>query len=168
MSVTSKGQISAPPKEWYLTFTVYGEPKSWKRAVPIGFGRVEKAKKNTGYQTQVKWSAKAVMTHERLHVHEGALNMVVLFYFLPPTSWPKYKRAQALMNELPCVVRLDSDNLIKNIADGLNGIAYVDDHQLVDVRGVRLWAEKPRAEVHLSPWRPAAALQRRSTDHPIP
>lgn len=152
------------PKEWHLTFTVPGEPKSWRRAVPIGYGRVEKAKKNIGYQTQVQWSAKAGMSRARLHIYPDALNMAVTFYFVPPPSWPKYKRAQALMNELPCVIQSDTDNLVKNIGDGLNGIAFIDDHQIVNVLGIRLWASSPRAEVELVPWRPAAALQRRSTD----
>ncbi len=144
-------------KSWELIFTVHGEPQSWKRAVPIGRGRV--IGKNEGYQTQVKWSAKAAMTNGRVNRSDGPLRLYVIFYFEPPPSWSKTKRAAALANDIACIVRSDLDNFVKNIGDGLNGIAYDDDHQIVDIFAFRRWAEKPRAEVMLSAWTPTEAAR---------
>jgi hypothetical protein len=45
------------------------------------------------------------------------------------------------------VKKPDSDNVVKVVADSLNGIAYRDDVQLVDVSMRKFYAERPRVEV---------------------
>lgn len=145
---------------WQLTFTVHGDPKSWKRAVPIGKGRVIGHARNTGYQTQVGWSAKAAMTMQQVTMTEFAVVLFVTFYFTPPLSWAKGARSVAIANQVPCVIRADTDNFVKNLNDGLNGIAFKDDHQVVDIHAERRWTDgRPRAEVTLRAWRPSNDFQ---------
>ena len=44
----------------------------------------------------------------------------------------------------------DIDNCIKIIADALNGLAYVDDTQIVAVVAEKFYAEIPRVEVEIT------------------
>ena len=41
------------------------------------------------------------------------------------------------------------DNIVKIIADALNGLAYVDDTQIVDITAQKRYAEIPRVEVEI-------------------
>jgi Holliday junction resolvase RusA-like endonuclease len=47
-------------------------------------------------------------------------------------------------------VTADTTNMLKVVEDGLNGLAWVDDRQLVDVRGTReIDRDNPRTEVEI-------------------
>lgn len=59
---------------------------------------------------------------------------------LPPKSWSKAKRAKALHGEIK-PGKPDIDNFLKSILDGCNGIAFVDDSQVVSVYAVKEYAE---------------------------
>ena len=41
----------------------------------------------------------------------------------------------------------DLDNIIKAIADSLNGIAYKDDAQIVELKSKKFYSDTPRVEV---------------------
>lgn len=43
----------------------------------------------------------------------------------------------------------DIDNVIKVIADALNGVAYDDDKQIIDVSARKVYSETPRVDVRI-------------------
>ena len=49
----------------------------------------------------------------------------------------------------PKLTRPDADNLVKLVADALNGIAYGDDSQIVEAHVYKRWADKSEFTVHL-------------------
>ena len=50
-----------------------------------------------------------------------------------------------------CDKKPDLDNAIKSILDGLNGVAYYDDKQVVQISATKMWTqEQPRVQVILS------------------
>ena len=51
-------------------------------------------------------------------------------YTPPPRTYPKYL-PKWLKPRIPFVVRPDASNILKAIEDGLNGIAYEDDCQII-------------------------------------
>lgn len=61
--------------------------------------------------------------------HEGPVAIQAEFHYVPPASWPKWRRAMALEGLWPHTGRPDLDNLVK-ILDGLNGVAWHDDSQI--------------------------------------
>lgn len=63
--------------------------------------------------------------------HAGPVRVKVEATFVPPTSWPKWKRELALAGLWPHTTKPDFDNLIKTI-DGLNGVAWLDDSQIFE------------------------------------
>ena len=51
--------------------------------------------------------------------------------FLPPKSTAKKKQQQMLEGEILPLKKPDMDNIVKVVADALNGVAYHDDTQIV-------------------------------------
>lgn len=48
-----------------------------------------------------------------------------------PASWPKWKKVMAETGELLPTGKPDASNIVKAVEDGLNGVAWVDDSQIV-------------------------------------
>jgi len=73
---------------------------------------------------------------------------VALDVLLPvPASWSKRKRADALQGLHFAKSRPDSDNYLKAVLDGMNGVVYVDDSQAVRVSAQKRYAEAPGVHV---------------------
>ena len=66
-----------------------------------------------------------------------------------PKSWSRKKRAAAREQKIYPTVRPDFDNVIKAIADALNGVLWEDDRQVVDGRIQRFYSDDPRVEVEI-------------------
>ena len=71
-----------------------------------------------------------------------------LFEALALTVTPE--RAAKLAGAIRPTKKPDIDNCIKIIADALNGLAYVDDTQIVGVTAEKFYAEIPRVEVEIT------------------
>lgn len=52
-----------------------------------------------------------------------------------------FVRPKSNKNIQPITIRLDADNIAKIICDGLNGIAYKDDKQIIGLIVNKLWGE---------------------------
>ena len=79
---------------------------------------------------------------------QGALQMVIDLYFPIPKSYSK-KRVEVIkeMEEMH-TKKPDASNCLKSIEDALNGFAYDDDSQIVDLRVTKKYTlGEPRAEV---------------------
>lgn len=62
---------------------------------------------------------------------DAMLEITIEAYFSIPKSAGKKKRAAMLTGEIRPTKRPDADNVLKSVADSLNGIAYRDDSQIV-------------------------------------
>jgi Holliday junction resolvase RusA-like endonuclease len=65
----------------------------------------------------------------------------------PSASWPKWKQDAALKGALRHTGKPDADNLVKSVQDGLNGIVFIDDAQIFDLRVVKQYGEAPAVDV---------------------
>lgn len=73
-------------------------------------------------------------------VHKGPVRMVVRVEHASPRPWPgRY-----------CAKKPDLDNVLKLVADALNGVAYFDDQQIVEMRAEKAFAESSALHVILS------------------
>lgn len=68
-----------------------------------------------------------------------------------PSSWPKRKQAAARAGEVFATKKPDLDNILKAIADGLNGIAWVDDVQVVRETTQKRYSDTPGVFVRILP-----------------
>lgn len=70
----------------------------------------------------------------------GPLHMDMRAHFALPSHWSKAKRDAALLGLVQPTGRPDIDNLIKSVADGLQGIVYEDDSAIVSVACSKVYA----------------------------
>lgn len=74
---------------------------------------------------------------------EGSVMVVIEAVFSIPKSWTRAKKAEALAGKLP-PGKPDIDNILKVVLDGLNGIAYEDDKQVVLTQCKKVYADTTR------------------------
>lgn len=72
-----------------------------------------------------------------------ALQMKVVAYFPIPRSYSKKKIEAIERKELLPTKKPDIDNIAKIVCDALNGIAYHDDSQIVDIRIHKRYTREP-------------------------
>lgn len=134
-----------------VSFTVPGAPCSKQRPKFSRRGNFVKTytpEQTANYETLVKLSYCKDGEYLKL---EGAIGAEINLYFPIPKSASKKKHAQMLSGEIrPVTVPKDIDNCVKSVLDALNGIAYDDDRQVVDLVAYKWYSENPRAEVVLT------------------
>ena len=127
---------------------VPGEPVAQGRARITTIGRhprVFDPKKSAEYKSYVRHLANKIKGRPL----EGPLVMKCDFYKGVPKSWSEKKRQQALAGLIKPIGRPDCSNYLKGVEDALNGIAYLDDSQLVLVHVTKQYSLEPRAEIRI-------------------
>lgn len=77
---------------------------------------------------------------------EGPLEAKLTAVFQVPKSWSRKKRQAALLHQLRPIVKPDCDNIIK-VLDGLNGICFKDDAQIVELSMKKVYGPEPYLEI---------------------
>ena len=107
---------------------------------PVGKGRPRFTKnghcwtpdKTVEYERYIKLSYWNKYGHRKYEA-DKALAVDIVLYYPRPKSMAKYKRLKAQKGVLRPTVKPDVDNVIKAILDALNGLAFEDDRQIVQV-----------------------------------
>lgn len=134
-----------------IAFTVPGEPVGKGRPRFVrATGRTYTPEKTANYETLVKWEYDRT-AHGRSFEGDSQLCMRIIAYFQPPKSAGKKRLAAMLDGAERPTKKPDADNILKAVADALNGLAYRDDSQIVYAEVYKRYAELPRVEVTL--WR---------------
>jgi Holliday junction resolvase RusA-like endonuclease len=129
-------------------FTVPGEPIAKGRPRMTRAGHVYTPQKTADYENSVK---KAYGDNPFFSAgHE--LRSHVKAFFQIPKSAGKAKTAAMESGQIRPVKRPDCDNVAKAICDALNGVAYHDDAQVVELVIDKWYALKPRVEVEIQEW----------------
>lgn len=91
-----------------------------------------------------------IMKHGRKHMPEDKPLMIDIKVYRPiQKSVSKSERLKKLANELLPTVKPDTDNYIKIVLDGLNGVAFKDDNQITDIHAIKRYSDKPRIEIEI-------------------
>lgn len=117
-------------------FKVVGEIKTKQRpraTVINGFARVYTPKDTTNYENYVR---SEYQRQNGEYFSDKPLVAVLKAYYKAPENITKYNRFESLA----CVCHQDLDNLAKIILDSLNGIAFVDDKQVVGIKCTKEYA----------------------------
>ena len=80
---------------------------------------------------------------------ETPLEVHIRAYFEIPKSTSKKKKEQMLENEINPTIKPDTDNIAKSILDSLNGIAYLDDKQVIKLVVEKYYAEVPSVSIEI-------------------
>jgi Holliday junction resolvase RusA-like endonuclease len=79
----------------------------------------------------------------------GPVAVYIRAYKEPPKSASKRKREAMLVGDIRPTNKPDLDNIIKAVLDGCNGVAYLDDKQIVELSTEVWYADEPRIEVKI-------------------
>jgi len=127
-----------------IAFTVPGQPQGKGRPKATsrgGFVRMYTPAKTASYEGMI-----AVLGQEAMAGRPPlacAISLELDIRHQVPASWSRKKRDQALRGSLWPTTKPDVDNVLKAIGDGLNGVAWIDDVQVVQVSLTKRYSETP-------------------------
>jgi Holliday junction resolvase RusA-like endonuclease len=133
-----------------IAFTVPGQPqgKGRPKIVKIGgFSRMATPKKTVTYEALVAHTAQQALAGRGLCTLAVGVDLSIDMEV--PSSWSEKKRRQALAGEVLPTTKPDVDNVVKAIFDGLNGVLWLDDKQVVDTRIRKRYAATPCVRVEV-------------------
>lgn len=130
-------------------FTVPGEPTGKGRprfAKQGNFVRTYTPEKTVSYENLVKLEYERQCAGEPFSKDIPLFMKVEAFYSVPKSASRK-KRIEMLGSKIRPTKKPDADNILKIIADSLNGIAYHDDAQIVSCELHKYYGEIPQVNV---------------------
>jgi Holliday junction resolvase RusA-like endonuclease len=123
-----------------LTIRVPGTPQGKGRPRFTRTGRVYTPAKTKAYEKAIGWAARAVHKGDPI---SGPVIVRVIANMPVPKSWPKAKRASALVGDIPHQSAPDIDNIMKAACDALNGIVWRDDSQITFADVTKRYSTEP-------------------------
>lgn len=141
-----------------LFFIIEGEPVAKGRprfTRSNGFARTYTPQKTRDAEGRVAYSAHVAMQQlnmrdvavQQKNTRKNAVKVVIEFFLKIPKSISRKSLEDGVMP----TVKPDLDNLAKTVLDGMNGIVYQDDSQIVEIILKKQYSENPRTEVRVSP-----------------
>lgn len=129
-----------------LVFDVMGDPVGKARPRVVG-GHAYTPDKTAAYEDRIRLAYKrAVMDRpeeERSFGKDAQLSLTVsAFYRMPKRVNKELREAMMSFRERPRK-KPDLDNILKVVADALNGLAYHDDSQIVSMSATKYWSHDP-------------------------
>lgn len=120
-----------------ISFFVPGKPQGKARArtvrMPNGYTRTFTPDNTVIYENYIRccFSEAENKRGERFFLESGTpVEMRLTAYFKPPASMSHKKQSMMLANRIQPLKKPDMDNIVKIVADALNGLAYFDDTQI--------------------------------------
>lgn len=140
-----------------VRFTIPGDPVAKGRARSVtrrGKGGASYIAHITPEKTEQYEARVAVFAQQAMAgrpVIEGPVALSVTALFPIPPSWTRKRQAAARAGTERHTKRPDADNCAKAVLDGLNGVVWKDDSQVVTLSIEKRYAEVPRVEVLVVP-----------------
>lgn len=105
--------------------------------------------KTRRYEQLVQEIYNSEIKHDEFYDKGIPLVFRVKAFFAIPKSWSKRKQQQALDGELDVTKRPDGDNILKICMDALNGVAFYDDAQIIEMSISKHYSDNPRVEIEI-------------------
>lgn len=127
-----------------IQFVVPGQPvaKGRPKAARRGkFITMYTPAKTVSYEGLVAHAASVAMAGRSLI--QGAVSVELDIRLQIPESWSKKKQKLAIDGLIAATKRSDIDNITKGIFDGMNGVVWRDDGQVVEAKQKKRYAKTP-------------------------
>lgn len=134
-----------------VSFTIPGEPQGKGRAKIVkvgGFSRMATPQKTVAYEGLIAHAAHQAMAGAA--PVEFACQVQLSITVGVPASWSKKKQAAALAGQVLPTKKPDTDNVVKAVFDGMNGVVWRDDVQAVDLFVRKRYGAAPCVFVRVS------------------
>ena len=137
-----------------IYFVVYGKPQGKARPRLTRDGHAYTPKSTRMYETHIR----NTFRRETLGAYDltpafpagTPVRLTVRVFHAMPASASRIRKQEMLDGTAPCTRKPDLDNVLKVVADALNGWAYEDDSQLTHIRASRAWSTDARLEVEVA------------------
>lgn len=114
-----------------MVFFVEGQPEGKARPRFTRAGITFTPKKTVAYEERIR--DRFLQAGGKMVPYGGYVFINVEAIFDIPKSYPKKKREACLCGGIRPDKKPDADNILKAVLDALNGVAYEDDRQVVEV-----------------------------------
>ena len=125
-------------------FTVKGQPKGKGRPKFTKNGHVYTPESTRIYEEEIKLRYKEKFKNEML---DGNI-AVEVFINKKPDSYLGIRKYNKLLGKY-CNIKPDTDNVVKAVLDALNGVAYADDKNVVEIYAVKKYASESSLVIRL-------------------
>lgn len=135
-----------------MDFEIMGAPvgKSRPRFSTLnGFARAIKVEADVTYENMVQLMFKLNKPAD-YDLFDKPVSVRIEAYFPVPKSFSNKRAGKALAGEIAPTKKPDADNIAKIICDALNGVAYMDDTQVIELTVVKKYAKEPKVKVSIS------------------
>jgi len=137
-----------------VKFTVMGTPVAKGRPKFARMGNFVKTytpKKTVSFENLVKLSFMQEVGTSFIPLDCAIVMHVQAFFQRPKSHYGSGKNAEVLKKSAPenMVNKVDADNIFKACADALNGVAFVDDKQIVVLTASKHYGNRPRCEIEI-------------------
>ncbi len=139
-----------------VTFLVEGEPQGKGRHRTTKTGHTYTPQKTVLYEN---WIKTCYLSRVGEKVLQGPLKATIEAYYTIPKSKSKNIKEQMRKNIIRPQKKPDSDNVAKAVLDSLNGIAYKDDAQVVDLFVHKYYADSGFIKVILEEIEPIENIE---------
>jgi Holliday junction resolvase RusA-like endonuclease len=136
-----------------ITFFVPGQPVAKGRPIAgRGFnGRttLRTPEKTANYENLVAVACAQAMAG--MEPIPGPLAVIFSVTVQTPASWSKKRQQRANDGAIGATKKPDIDNIVKALCDAMNGIAYKDDAQIIELTVTKHYGNTPGVHVRLYP-----------------
>ncbi|MDN8047586.1 RusA family crossover junction endodeoxyribonuclease [Burkholderia multivorans] len=142
--------IAAPVIARRVVFVVPGKPVAKGRPRFVRRGphvRTYTPEPTERYENLVKMAAREAMRDDEPYV--GPVRLIVDIGVPIPASWSMKKQEAAAAGAIGATKKPDWSNVVKSIEDGLNGIVYADDAQIIDGWVSKRYSRSPGVRVEV-------------------
>ena len=127
-------------------FSIIPQAQARPRATRMGRGiRLYDPKKTSDFKKELRALARGLGVEPL----QDALSVEIWFYRAVQKSISKKEHVRRTTGHVRPIKKPDVDNYIKSTLDGLNGILWRDDAQIVDLNTHKYYSENPRIEIEL-------------------
>jgi Holliday junction resolvase RusA-like endonuclease len=126
-----------------ITFTVPGPPRGKGRPRFTRTGHTYTPEETASYENLVRLAYQANANGRA--PAKGSVKMTIVAYMPMPKAWTEKKRVG--MHGLYHTKKVDLDNVIKSVLDGLDGVAFDDDAQVSQITAYKFYGMVPGLEV---------------------
>lgn len=128
-------------------FTVFGQPTGKGRPRFTKTGHAYTPEKTKNYEELVRYAFMGSYP-KGIPLEDPVKATIIAFYGIPK-SYSKKKAQECIDGNIKVQNKPDCDNIAKIILDSLNGYAYIDDKQVVELKVFKVWSNEPRVEVYI-------------------
>ena len=125
-----------------------GKPMGKQRPRILKTGIAYTPKQTVNYETFVKMLY--LEKYAGVKPFEGPVAVEIVALYQIPRSANKRRKEAMRRGAIKPTVRPDVDNILKIVTDALNGVAYLDDKQIIECSVNKCYAEAPAVLVTIS------------------